>query len=150
MTGSLMDSLNADIETASGDISGLMKLHFTDHGRFQDMKYAYAGKMPPVSAMLEFIRKKGLANFKYVPGYPMGVMPIGTTKSKYAVSNRIAENLIAWGLAMSRVVPKNASMTYGKRKWYAKTVFGSIDDLISLLMQRTKERTTEEIIQSFQ
>lgn len=145
-----MDSLNAEIDAASGDIAGQMKLHFTDHGRFQDMKYAYKGKMPPVQAMLDFIRKKGLVNFKYVPGYPMGVMPIGTSKSKYAVSNRIAENRIAWGLAMSRVVPKNAAMTYGKRKWYAKTVWGSIDELITLLMQRTKELTTQEIIESLQ
>jgi hypothetical protein len=145
LTGSLQSSLSADIHAAAGDIKGQLKLYFEDYGRFQDMKHRYTGKMPPISVMLEYVRKIGIDKFKYVPGYPVGVFPVGTTKSKYGSGNRIAENRIAWGLAMSRVAPKNAGRTYGKKKWYAKTFYSSIDSLIVALLEKTAVLAKTEI-----
>lgn len=148
LTGSLSESLNAEITTAADEVKGELKLYFEDHGRFQDMKHRYFGKMPPVEAMLKYIRKVGLDKFRYVPGYPLGVFPTGTSRSKFGTGNRIAENRIAWGLAMSRVAPKNSGKAYGRRKWYAKTFYSSIDELIEAILGKTKELTLDEITQS--
>lgn len=148
LTGELQNSLHGEISTAGADLQGQLKLYFTDYGRFQDMKFRYTGKMPPFDVMLQYVRKVGVEKFKYVPGYPMGVIPTGISQSKFGAGNRIAENRIAWGLSHSRVAPKNSSKKYGTRKWYAKIFWSSIDELIEMLMGRVKKMTTNEIVNS--
>lgn len=145
LEGTLQQSLNGYIQSAAGDVAAELRLYFEDYGRIQDLKYRYNGKMPPLKAMMDYIDKVGLDKFKYVPGYPVGIFPIGQSKSKYGNGERISKLRIAWGLSKSRVAE---SKTRGNRKWYAKTVWGNINALINELLGKVGEMTTEEVINS--
>lgn len=146
-TGDLKDSLQQDITEARGDVAAGLQLYFESYGRVQDIRSVTYRKYPPIDAMLAYVRKVGVEKFKYVPGYPVGVIPVGHSKGKYGNGNRIAENRIAWGLARSFGDNKNKQ---GNRKWYAKTVWGSLDDLIEKLLGKTAALTTQEVIDSLQ
>jgi len=89
---------------------------FQDAGRIRDMKGVTWKKLPPADAMEAYVKKIGLGKFKYVPGYKAGRFPI---------SQKIAMNRIAWGIAKgkqrhNKTVPK---------KWFAKPFYSMVYDL---------------------
>ena len=139
LNGDLLSSLHGEIHSAGADLDGQLSLYFTDHGRYQDMKHRYQGKMPPIEAMIRYVEKVGIEKFRFIPGYKEGKKP----KDERKIANRIA-----WGLSMSRIAPKNSGKTYGKKKWYAKTFWGSIDELIEMLLGKTAKLTTQQVIDS--
>jgi len=139
LEGNLLESLRGEISTAGTDLAGQLTLYFTDYGRYQDMKHRYKGKMPPFAEMLKYVEKVGIDKFKFVPGYK---------EEKRPSDARVVANRIAWGLSMSRIAPKNSGKTYGQKKWYAKTFWSSIDELIEMIMGDTAKLTTEQVVES--
>lgn len=148
LTGALLNSLRTTMKSASAAYKAALEFHFYEYGRYKDMKRVnYQGKMPPYQEVLDWVQRVGINKFKYVPGYPIGVMPLGNTKSKFAGS--IAEQRIAFGFI--RHVQKTG---YYKRKssrkgWYNKVLWGQLDDLIDALMEGMKTQTLHLIKNEF-
>jgi hypothetical protein len=123
------------ITTMGGKLQSLL-LSFNEYGRMKEMKGLTYTKMPPVEAMEEFVRKVGLAKFKYVPGYNRGKIP----------SEDIAVKRIAWGISKSMY-----SNYKGKpRKWFAKAFYAEVNHLISELVIAHQEHVASTMKENLQ
>jgi hypothetical protein len=116
LTGDLLRSLQYEVLKDAAEGTGKLRIMFQDAGRIRDMKAVTWKKLPPADAMEAYIKKIGLGKFKYVPGYKSGRFPI---------SQKIAINRIAWGIAKgkqrhNKTVPK---------KWFAKPFYSMVYDL---------------------
>lgn len=125
LSGGLIDSMDAQVIAASGDILGKVHFVFSDHGRHKDMRNLVYTQQPPVEALEEFVRKVGVDKFRYVPGYTSGKVP----------SESIAIKRIAWGISKGRL----KGYKHKPKKWFAKSFYGQINVLIGTLIQGYQE-----------
>lgn len=121
LSGELINSLEFQVQAAAENKLAHVFFSFQDYGRHKDMRSLVYTKQAPVEAMEEFVRKVGLSNFKYVPGYTAGRMP----------SEDIAIKRIAWGISKGRL---NA-YKHKPQKWFAKRFYGQINLLITRMLE---------------
>ena len=78
VSGELRDSIRASaIEKGKDFIQG--HVYFSELLRIKDVKQLRYTRMPPFSALVEFVEAVGPDKFPYVPGYPQGVQPASRT-----------------------------------------------------------------------
>jgi hypothetical protein len=104
VTRELIDSL--DYTLIDGDTPSIV-LSFAAHGRYIDMKELFWHKAPPVQVLEEWVRKKGVNYFDYVPGYK------GRGDEVLGLPN--AANRIAWAIAKNRASGEAVNQ-YGRWK----------------------------------
>jgi hypothetical protein len=92
LTGDLLESVKADVIAVSKDAYAEMMVDFRGHGRYKDMRVIRHGSVPNIEAMKEFVKKVGLQNFEFIPGYNTG--------GKMPTTNRAIER-IAWGVGIA-------------------------------------------------
>lgn len=121
LSGELVDSINARVQAAAENTLAHVYFSFEDYGRHKDMRSLVYTKQPPVQEMIEFVKKVGVQNFKYVPGYKAGRMP----------SEDIATKRIAWGISRGRL----KAYKHKPKRWFAKTFYGQINMLIGRMLE---------------
>lgn len=141
LTKDLYNSLRVEVIKATAGDLARARFYFQEHGRFKDMKTTYSRYngntgIPPVAEMEEFVKKTGLENFKYIPGYKPGKVP----------AESIAIRRLAWGI--SRGMGKRK--TTKPQKWYAKTFYKQITPLIQQVGNVTRERVAAQIKEKFE
>jgi hypothetical protein len=136
LTKDLLNSLRVEVvKAAAGDLARA-NFYFQLHGRFKDMKTTYSHYsglkgFPPVKEIEEFIKKTGLEQFKYIPGYKPGKVP----------AENVAIRRLAWGI--SKGIAKRK--TVKAKKWYAKTFYKQITPLMEQLGNAARERTAAAV-----
>ena len=84
-------------------------LVFETYGRYMDLKKLARKPMPNdviMGVLQEWVNKRGLGAFKYVPGY----------KTKPNISEDMQLKRIAWGIGKSKKISKAKGWRYAKRK----------------------------------
>jgi hypothetical protein len=148
LTGELRNSIRSEVESEKGGLESQLRLYFTDYGRFKDMKnLRYREKMPPPEKMLEYVRKVGIANFRYAFGYPLGVMPTTPSKSKYLQGATVAEARAAYSVAKSLT---GTAKRKKEKAWYSKTVYSNLRSLQDKLIEMVRENTISAMKKSLQ
>ena len=109
---------------ASADQVASMGVLFEQYGRIKDMKGITRTKAPPIEELEAYVRKVGLANFSYVPGYKHGQFPLASST---------AINRIAWGLARAQLREGEQARP---KTWFAKTFYSSINRFIDAVTTR--------------
>lgn len=105
VTRELLDSL--DFTLIDGDTPSIV-LSFAAHGRYIDMKELFWHKAPPVDVLENWVKKKGVAYFNYVPGYEKrDVNEIDSIPN--------AARRIAWAIAKNRASGEAVNQ-YGRWK----------------------------------
>lgn len=136
LSGDLQRSLEFEVlKASSGQIAKLL-LAFEDAGRFKDMKGLNRTKMTPVKVMEEYVRKVGWNKFKYVPGFQ--------SKKRIPTESQ-AINAIAWGLSRNSLTKKHKP-----KRWFAKPFYGTINNLITQLLEGYQEFSADAITQNLQ
>jgi hypothetical protein len=137
LTGDLKDSFQHFVSQNAQQLSTRLVIDFANQGRFQDMKVLNFGKMPPLDALEDFVRKKGLGAFEYVPDY----------HSRFPLRQDVAIRRIAWGIRAS--FKKRGQVKPNKRWNYAKKFYGEVQDLKDrlqiILLDHTANLTTEQL-----
>lgn len=109
------------IKSIAGAISGFSSqgvmdigISFQNSARFLDWrtKPDYK-KNAPIEDLMAWVLKKGVQNFKTVPGYGKG---------KPKITDSQAARRIAWGIAVSRFIhgPKK------RKRWFGKLMYGPL------------------------
>lgn len=136
LTTELLRSLQYQVYQATQMSVNRISFAFQGYGRIREMKTLFYDSMPPVEALEEYVKKVGLANFKYVPGY----------KNKARVpSESQAIKRIAWGISLSKSL-KNKNKP---KKWFAKTFYGQMNTLIDRLLVGYQDGAIENVKESF-
>jgi len=131
LSGQTLRNIRAEVLSASqGGAAGLL-LYLQESGRIQEMKNISYRKLPPQSAIEDFVRKIGVSNFKYVPGYKPGTVP----------TENIAIRRIAWGIRHA----KRRENTTKPKKWFARTFYSSLNVLIDNIVTRYQQTTGQVI-----
>jgi len=107
VTQELLDSMTYGLRDG-GNPS--IVISFAAHGRFLDMKQLFWSKQPPVDVLESWVRRKGVNNFAFVPGYENGG----------GFDTPTAARKIAFGLAKSLNSGEGINQ-YGK--WQRKKVW---------------------------
>jgi len=141
LTKDLYNSLRVEVIKATAEGLAGARFYFQLHGRYKDMKTTYSRfngntGFPPVAEIEEFVKKTGLENFKYIPGYKMGTVP----------SESIAIRRLAWGIAKGMGKRK----TTKPQRWYAKTFYKQIDPLIDKVANYYRERAAAGVKEAFE
>lgn len=82
---------------------------FPSHMKYRDMKFLFWAGLPNVDALEKWVKKKGVNNFSYVPGY-------GKNNSSALSAAPDAARRIAWGLARSMASAGEPVNNYAKYK----------------------------------
>lgn len=136
LTEELLRSLASDVVAASERHVASMGVSFEQYGRIRDMKGINRSKAPPIEVIEEFVKKVGVGQFEYVPGYKHGQFPLASS---------VAINRIAWGIARAKL-RDNAAVR--PRSWFAKTFYGSINQFIVAVTTRYAAQTGQHIAAS--
>jgi hypothetical protein len=134
LTEETLRSLQFEVLRASAQASASLKLSFQESGRMKDMKALYYKKMPPVSAMEDFVRAIGLDKFSYLPYRPSKKVP---TESQLV-------NRLAWGIAKSRLRSNETK----PKKWFAKPFYKTVNVLIENLLSGYSEFASRSITEN--
>lgn len=109
LTGELFRSMHFEVNSQVNGFVAVADIYFKEYGRFVDMNKLIYSKLPPIEVFEEYVRKVGLQNFAYVPGYEGKAVP--------TVPNAVER--IAKAMAYHRrQVP--IYKPDQKRKWYNK------------------------------
>jgi hypothetical protein len=111
----------ASIASISGAISGFtsagtmeLAISFQNSARFQDWRTRPDYKnQPPIEEIMDWVLKKGVQNFKSVPGYGKGSRKISDSE---------AARRIAWGIAIA----KRRNGPKKRKRWFAKLMYGPL------------------------
>jgi hypothetical protein len=140
LTGDLLSSFQSYIDVNAQTLSSKIVLEFAAQGRFQDMRTVNYTKQPPVKAMEEFVREKGLAAFQYVSGFE---------GKNYSPTKETAIKQIAWGIAKS--YKQKGTIKRKKGGWkYAKTLYSELADLKDIITIILSNSAVDIIKQEFQ
>jgi hypothetical protein len=125
----LMRSFSFDLARQASGTNAKSIISFMDYGRLKDMRGLTHTKSPSVDAVEEYlirwVKSKGVASFRFVPGYREGKMP----------TESVAIRRIAWGIAHG--LPKNGR-TVGKA-WYARRMGFLIKNLAERMVTNYAE-----------
>jgi hypothetical protein len=114
LTGESIKSISGAISNFSSDGVMEIAISFQNSARILDWrtKPQYT-KNAPIEELVNWVLKKGVQNFKRVPGYGKG---------KPRITDSQAARRIAWGIAVSRFIhgPKK------RKRWFAKVMYGPL------------------------
>lgn len=116
ITADLEKSLKTEVSKIVNG-GGYVSLNFNLYGRYRDMKKLTYSGPANFDEMLAWVKGKGIAAFKYIPGYDpakRNVLRIPTTNS--------AMNRIAWGVAWSRYT----KFKHRRKQWFNKYFYGPV------------------------
>lgn len=137
LTGDLKDSFQHFVSQNAQQLTTRLQVEFANQGRFQDMKTLTYTKRPPLDALEDFVRKRGLAHFDYVPGY----------NDRFPISQEKAIRRIAWGIRES--FHSRGQVKPAKRWKYAKSFYAEVSDLRDrlqiLLLDHTAQFTSSQL-----
>ncbi|MDJ1468152.1 hypothetical protein [Xanthocytophaga flava] len=131
LSGETLKSLHAEVLQASQNNVARLLLYFNESGRIREMRNLTYRQLPPQSEIEAFVRKVGVSNFRYVPGYKFGHIP----------TEDIAVRRIAWGIRIA----KRRENTTKPKKWYAKTFYSSLNVLVDNIITRYQQTTGQVI-----
>lgn len=114
LTGASISSISGAITNFSSDGVMEIMISFQNSARFQDWrtKPDYT-KIAPVEELMNWVLKKGVSNFKKVPGYG---------KNKPRISDSQVARRIAWGIAVARL--RNGPKK--RKRWFGKLMYGPL------------------------
>jgi hypothetical protein len=140
LTDDLLNSFEYKIfESGSGNVG--VNISYQSHGKFIDMKNLYFNKMPTIDKIEAWVKKKGLQNFDYIPGYSASWKP--------SAGSDTDARRIAWGIARSRQM--NGLLPQGKeRQWRAPELKKGITYLNHLLAEELAKTASNNIVTAFQ
>jgi hypothetical protein len=124
LTEELLHSLRTQVVGATANHVASMGVLFEQYGRIKDMKGLNRTKAPPIEEIEAYVKKVGISNFQYVPGYKYGQFPL---------ASKTAINRIAWGLSRAMVRDR---ADVRPRSWFAKTFYSSINSFIDAVTSR--------------
>lgn len=136
LTGELRDSIRTEIEKQSAEEGYKLILLFRQYGRFKDMRELASGNMPPVEDMEKYVKKVGVDNFFFIPGYETSRKP---------VTEQNAIRRIAWGLAMS----KKKDRKHTAMRWFSRPFYKKIRGVVDAVVTRYAKQTKTTITKSF-
>jgi hypothetical protein len=128
-SGELLKSLQAQVLAASVQNIASMGVEFEEYGRIREMKFQGRTKAPPIEEMEAYVRKVGINNFPYVPGYGFKSRPVGNARTI---------NRIAWGLVRAKLRDQGQ---FKPKSWFAKNFYKSINRLIDAVATRYAAQT---------
>lgn len=135
-TAGLLRSYRYEIRKATIQQAAMTMFSFQEHGRFLDMKRVNRkDNLIDVEAIKDWIRNIGISAFKKKPVNLRS--PIG--------QDRILNDL-AWGIAKTI---KKKGKTKGKRRNMQRGFHGLVTELTAELGAGYKDRTIDQIIESF-
>jgi hypothetical protein len=117
----------------TGEIVNQLVASFEEYGRNVDMKSATYKRRPPIEVMEEFIRKKGLASFKNIPG--------SEAKRKIPTED-IQVRRLAWAISSSKL---SKGTVVSNRKWYSRNFNAMVYVLIDRLTNNYAEFASQQI-----
>lgn len=112
LTDELKNSFRYNIIATSGDLLASAEIEFSGYGRYKDLKTMRYSSPTNLDAMEEFVKKIGVGNFAFVPGYE---------KSKKIPTANMAVKRIASGIAWHRYNITTVNNSESKL-WYTKTL----------------------------
>jgi hypothetical protein len=124
LTEELLHSLRTQVVAATANHVASMGVLFEQYGRIKDMKGLNRTKAPPIEEMEAYVKRIGLSNFPYVPGYKYGQFPL---------ASKTAINRIAWGLARAKFRDR---ADVRPKFWFSKTFYSSINRFIDAVTTR--------------
>ena len=134
-TGQLLQSIDHETKKDLSKVVTAIAFAFQDYGRFKDMRRNIWDKQPPVAAILEWVKQKGVSSFGADPN---------PYKNEIKTSERRA-NEIAWGIARKYATNK----AFRSRPWFQKTFFYTLQDLREELVVAAADFTVKEMKESF-
>ena len=130
-TGQLLQSLDHETKKDLSKVVTAIAFAFQDYGRFKDMRRNIWDKQPPVAAILEWVKQKGVSSFGADPN---------PYKNEIKTSERRA-NEIAWGIARKYATNK----AFRSRPWFQKSFFGMLNALSEELLEAAADFATDEL-----
>ena len=107
VTRELLDSLSYSID--DGDPPSI-NIYFSAHGRILEIKQLFWHKMPPFDKIVKWVKKQGVQDFAFVPGYEKQGMRALTSLDQDKAASRIA-----WGIMKDRASGEGVNQ-YGRWK----------------------------------
>ena len=139
VSNELLESMTYRVE--SGQNPGVV-ISFRDYGAFRDMKFLFFTKMPPVDRLEEWVRRRGVNQFAYVPGF-----------GQEGLNREDAPSRIAWGIAKNfSSGEKINNWARGKKQrsqWQQPTIGKAIAHLSHLLAETIADQGAKEIVKPF-
>jgi hypothetical protein len=114
-------------------------ISYSAHGSYLDMKALFWTKMPPVDVLTEWVKKRGVNNFRYVPGYEGSLRPDDDTAAKR----------IAWAIGKNRISGEtiNQHARWKKRKVWQQPALGkAVAYMANLLTEELAATASNDII----
>ncbi len=138
-SGELLKSFESAVAiVAKGRVSA--DFGFSTHGRIIDQKNVeFTTKHPPISIIYEWVKKVGLENFEYVPGYK------GSNKSKFEIPK--AHSRIASAISFSRT---EKFFKQKQRSWFNKNFYSLVRELESKLLTSISINALKELIEKIE
>jgi hypothetical protein len=114
LSGASISSISGAVSGFSADSVLQIAINFQNSARFLDWrsKPDYK-KSPPVEELVDWVLKKGVQNFKKVPGYGKG---------NQKISDSEAARRIAWGIAVARLRRGPSK----RKRWFGKLMYGPL------------------------
>ncbi|MCC2546405.1 hypothetical protein LJY25_08110 [Hymenobacter sp. BT175] len=133
LSAELLKSLQTTVLATSVEQIAQMGVEFEQYGRIREMKNLGRTKAPPIEEMEAYVKKVGITNFPYVPGYGFKSRPLGNARTI---------NRIAWGLARAKM--RDGGQVRPKA-WFAKNFYKSINRFIDAVATRYAAQTGTHI-----
>lgn len=128
----LLQSFRAAVAMASPGQNARVQLLFATHGRYLDMKKIQFGKKPDQASIEDYVRKKGVENFRQKHRRVRDYIPKDEDKL-------IAD--IAFGIGIG-ILRKNR---FRRRRWYNKPAYQGINILYRRLLDGLAGFSAEDI-----
>lgn len=136
VTNELIESLTYRVE--SGQNPGIV-ISFRNYGAFRDMKFLFFSKMPPVDKLEQWVSKRGISQFAYVPGF-----------GQEGLNRPDAAARIAWGIAKNFASGERLNnWARGKKQrsqWQQPAIGKAIAHLSHLLSENIADQAAKEIV----
>ena len=114
VTGELLRSIRQELISRSQQGFHTAAISFKIHGKYLELKNLNYSDVQSGEIYYEWVKKKGLNRFKYVPGYKDKPDKLPTDKQMYR---------IAWAIAKGR---ENGIYDHKRQKWYSKPLYSSM------------------------
>ncbi len=139
--GDLRNSIEAQWNFEKEELTSKIFFVYNVHGKFNDLKRLQFPNLPPIDVLQEFVLKRGIHNFKYVPAYQ------NVSADKMPTQDKIA-NRIAWGIAIKW---KTDGKVVRKNRWQQlRTVLNTMPSFREKLTEKIAEFGLKSITEALE